>query len=217
MRKLRNSKAFVLLAFLACLTLLLPMVAIAGSDNPNKPVDDSRSFDDLNSFLCPFPIHVDIIGKTKANLSADGLRGVTVFPGEHAVIRNLTNDKQVKLNIAGSYHDVLENGIVKEYLDGRSLAWDEHLGLVLIVGHWYWEFEYLGSYEIPGPEVTPLTQLGGNSFGVCEMIADSSGGTQPTSTPTAPPPPPPAPTPTPTAPTSPLPTPTPTEPPPPAP
>lgn len=193
MCKLRNSKFYVVLALLACLTLSLPMVATASPNNPNKPVDDSRSFESWS--LCPFPIHGEIVGKTKANISNDGTRGIYVFPGEYATLTNLTNGKQVKLNITGSFRDITANGITTEYLDGRNLAWDETAGFVLIIGSWYWE--YTGFFET----VTPLTSRGGQQFSVCDMIAGDPGDMPPTPTPDAQPsptptmPPPPSPTP----------------------
>lgn len=152
----------------AAFTLSLACLAILAIAQPSfaQPVSGQFadcSFDVTFDFLCSFPVNVMVtcVGK---DIVIPGDRVTQIFPGEQAVVTNVTNGHSVTLTIPGTFHvTTLPNGTVVTRMTGRNLTFDPLAGFVLAIGNFSFAFDAAGNL------IQPLAGTG-QLVDVCALI-----------------------------------------------
>jgi hypothetical protein len=95
-----------------------------------------------------------------------GGRFIFTSPGLTATLTNLENEKQMRLNITGAFHQTtLENGDVVTVATGRNFLGDPEAGFVLAKGRFSFVFDAEGNLVQPLAGKGKLTD-------VCALLDD---------------------------------------------
>jgi hypothetical protein len=121
-------------------------------------------FDVTLDFLCDFDVRVVVTGSGK-DITLPGDRTLSIFPGEHATVINVSNGRSVTLNVPGSFHNTtMPDGSVVTTATGRNLLFDPlEAGFVLAIG----SFSY--AQDASGTPIQPLRGTG-QLVDVCGLI-----------------------------------------------
>ena len=157
-------KMFIGIFVLLAIGLAFGQPAIA---DPNPPTDVDVTFDLPANFFapgqCAFGVQLSLTGKGKTILLPSG-NFIFTSPGLDVTVTNLSNSKQVTLNVTGVFHQTTEaNGDVVTVVTGRNLLGDPEAGFVLAIGNFSFVFDAGGNL---------IQRLAGKGTltNICELI-----------------------------------------------
>jgi hypothetical protein len=154
---------------LAVFPLPLAFLIVLGIGQPSFAQPHSGQFYDAGfdvtlDFLCAFDVRVIVTGSGK-DITRPGDHTLSIFPGEHATVQNLSNGHSVALNVPGSFHETtMPDGSVVTTATGRNLLFDPlEAGFVLAIG----SFTFV--QDASGNPIQPLRGTG-QLVDVCGLI-----------------------------------------------
>jgi hypothetical protein len=176
MRKPSFVPAVLTLGCVAALTACDPDVptapaatlhALANQGGPPEPADATRTFDELGSLICGFPVYATVAGKLKT-LDLPGGRTIQIFPATKVTFENGVTGQSETVVLTGTFHfNPLPDGNTELVYVGRNTVYyDTPPGVLhfsLIVGRYTVVFGPTGLVrQVSG--VGPETS-------VCELIS----------------------------------------------